>query len=281
MAFDFPAAPAVDQVYTHAPSGVSYTWSGTMWTPGVGAATPNPYVLRAGDVMQGVLHLINPNPAVPAAAAHKKYVDETVAAAALYQGIWQVAANLPDLNVPPNAPLNGYSWVAQTVDPNVPETAPASIPGIGGLSIAALDTVRWNAGGAIYELIKGAVGISQMTISDTPPVGGFPGQQWFDSDAGKHYVRYADPNGDQYWIQTSGGGGGSAVGIPDDAPADGSTYGRRDLAWFPTGSPTVPVSDTPPASPVQGMLWFNSADASLYIYFMDGTSNQWVEVSAA
>jgi plastocyanin len=39
---------------------------------------------------------------------------------------------------------------------------------------------------------------------------------------------------------------------------------------------SVTVSDTPPATPTQGSLWFNSANGSLYIYYQDINSNQWV-----
>jgi plastocyanin len=39
---------------------------------------------------------------------------------------------------------------------------------------------------------------------------------------------------------------------------------------------SVSVTDTPPANPTQGSLWFNSANGSLYIYYQDINSNQWV-----
>jgi hypothetical protein len=348
MAFDFPAAPAVDEVYTHVPTGLIYTWDGSVWKPGPPTTAANPYVLKAGDAMTGILALIDPDPTAPLHSTHKKYVDRIVSEQALYQSTWQVAANIPDLNVPPNAPLNGYTWTAQTVDPAVPEIAMATIPGIGGNTVAALDTIRWNATLLEYEQIRGPTALSQMTIADAPPATAFHGQQWFDSDAGKNYVYYVDPSGDGAWVQTSGGGGSLEQAIPDDAPSDQTLYGRASatvggpvawtpvpggagltdapsdtvqyarqsatvggvVAWTPVGSGTITdapvdtklygrrdaawsevtpaslgpvcatVGATFPAAPLQGQLHFLTADASLYVWWDDGTSQQWIEVSA-
>jgi hypothetical protein len=36
------------------------------------------------------------------------------------------------------------------------------------------------------------------------------------------------------------------------------------------------VSTTPPSNPSQGELWWDDVDGNLYIYYEDGTSNQWV-----
>lgn len=339
MAFDFPATPALDEIYTS--GGISYRWDGSAWRSGDTTPITPVYVLKAGDTMGG--NLMQPlAPTAPTILTNKKYVDETIAAMALYQGTWQVAANVPDLNVPPNAPLNGYAWIAQTVDPNTPEVAPATIPGIGGMTIGSTDTVKWNGTTLVYDLIRGANSVSAITIADGPPGSAFPGQLWWDSNNGKHYAYFDDGTSSQ-WVQISGGGGGSVVGIPDDAPVDTKLYGRRDAAWAevtgagggipeapidtkqyarqdaawtevtatgfvdaPTdtkqyarqsatvgatpawtevtaaagGPVVVPVADTFPAAPVQGLLHFLTTDASLYIYYDDGTTAQWVEVSA-
>jgi hypothetical protein len=251
MAFDFPATPAVDEIYTS--GGVTYRFDGSVWLTGDAAIVPAAYVKIAGDTMTGPLMLPLPAPTQLPEATNKDYVDRLVASMALYQGIYRVTANDPDLNVPPNAPLNGYSYVAQTADPNIPEMALAGIPGIGGTMIAALDTIRWNEALFIWEHITGPTNVSQLTIQDAPPVAGFHGQQWWDSDSGKNYVWFDDGNS-QAWIQISGGGGGTNV---------------------------VPVSDTPPSNPTKGMLWFCSADASLYIYWQDaGGTWIWTELSA-
>jgi hypothetical protein len=167
VAFDFPASPSVGDEY----SGYVYT-AGSTWDlkPADAVTPPTPidaytkseaddkFVDVIGDTMTGPLVLPSPDPTIPEHAGHKRYIDTTVATMALYQSTWQVAANVPDLNVPPNAPLNGYTWTAVTADRNVPEIAPAGIPGIGGLSISQGDTVKWSTANSAYDLIKLAGG---------------------------------------------------------------------------------------------------------------------------
>jgi hypothetical protein len=41
------------------------------------------------------------------------------------------------------------------------------------------------------------------------------------------------------------------------------------------------VGDTPPAEPIQGLPWYNSEDGRTYVWYMDGTSDQWVDSSPA
>lgn len=44
------------------------------------------------------------------------------------------------------------------------------------------------------------------------------------------------------------------------------------------GGASVTVSDTAPGSPSAGDLWWNSDDGTLYVYYFDGSSSQWVVV---
>ena len=61
-------------------------------------------------------------------------------------------------------------------------------------------------------------------------------------------------NGSDYaWVAQSGGGGGAA---------------------------TLQVSDAAPSSPTANDLWLNSTNMKLFVYYADGSSNQWVEVGA-
>ena len=49
-----------------------------------------------------------------------------------------------------------------------------------------------------------------------------------------------------------------------------------------TGSKgTTTISNTAPTSPVNGDTWWNSETGVRYVYYADGTSNQWVQESAA
>ena len=47
------------------------------------------------------------------------------------------------------------------------------------------------------------------------------------------------------------------------------------------GGASVTVSATAPENPADGDLWFDSTDATLYLYYDDGVSAQWVQVSGA
>jgi Collagen triple helix repeat (20 copies) len=47
------------------------------------------------------------------------------------------------------------------------------------------------------------------------------------------------------------------------------------IGAIPAGS-TVTISDTPPGSPADNTLWWNSSDGCLYIYYYDGNTRQWV-----
>jgi hypothetical protein len=64
------------------------------------------------------------------------------------RGTWQVAVNTPDLNN--LGPSHGDYWTAVTASPNVPETAPSSIPGIGGFLIYDGDKILYDAGRKTY-----------------------------------------------------------------------------------------------------------------------------------
>ena len=79
---------------------------------------------------------------------------------------------------------------------------------------------------------------------------------WFDPNALKTYIYYNDGDSNQ-WVQanpTGGGGSGS-------------------------GGASVTVSDTAPSSPSSGDLWWHSTDLKLYVYYTDGSSNQWVQTN--
>ena len=45
------------------------------------------------------------------------------------------------------------------------------------------------------------------------------------------------------------------------------------------GQVELPATTTPPSSPEDGNLWFNSQEGRLYIYYNDGDSAQWVDAS--
>ena len=97
----------------------------------------------------------------------------------------------------------------------------------------------------------------QVEIPSTinPPATPEPGNLWYNPEDGRLYVYYDDGNSQQ-WVDAS----------PDgwNAAEDGAS---------------IHVGDTPPASPLEGSLWWNTTDNTLYIYYIDATSEQWVTAS--
>ena len=157
MGLNFPDAPVLDDIYTDAVTGKAYTFDGEKWW-GSGKGTSLPpaddvFLPLAGGTMTGAIQLRATQPVAQTESTHKQYVDTAIAAKSLYQGVWQVAANTPDIT-PSAAILHSYSWIANTVDANNPETAPAALPGIGGVLITAGDTVIWNANTSLYEHVR-------------------------------------------------------------------------------------------------------------------------------
>ena len=64
-----------------------------------------------------------------------------------------------------------------------------------------------------------------------------------------------------------------------DAPSNNAVYGRQNADWVTVSPLGLHSGDTPPASPTEGMLWFNTTNASLHVYYNDSTSVQWVAVA--
>jgi len=57
------------------------------------------------------------------------------------------------------------------------------------------------------------------------------------------------------------------------------TYNSTKGVWKAAAGEAVTISDTPPSNPGAGDLWFDSSVAKTYIYYNDGSSNQWVQMN--
>ena len=82
----------------------------------------------------------------------------------------------------------------------------------------------------------------------------------------------------------------AAVNLPD-SPANGTTqtvngitytYNSSKGYWTTASSGTattqVITSDSAPSNPADGDLWYDTDYGGMFVYYADGTSNQWVEV---
>ena len=97
-------------------------------------------------------------------------------------------------------------------------------------------------------------GSASIELSETAPSSPTDGTMWYNTSDGALYIYYNDGDSSQ-WVGVSGPAG-------------------------PAGeSGAVTIGDNPPSSPTDGQQWFDSSDGSLYIYYNDGTSSQWVATS--
>lgn len=62
----------------------------------------------------------------------------------------------------------------------------------------------------------------------------------------------------------------------------GTTYSWDGTGWniVPQMMPAV-ASDTPPANPAVGQMWWRASNGQLYIWYDDGTTRQWVQAAGA
>jgi len=99
-------------------------------------------------------------------------------------------------------------------------------------------------------------GGSVVTTSDSAPSSPNDGALWFDTTGLKMYVYYADGSSSQ-WVESTPGAGASS------------------------DSAAVSISETGPSNPDEGALWFDPSNLTPYIYYNDGNSSQWVELTPA
>jgi hypothetical protein len=67
---------------------------------------------------------------------------------------------------------------------------------------------------------------------------------------------------------------GDNISITADPLGDNLT-----ISATATAAASVDIGDTAPGSPTAGQLWWNSANGSMFIYYNDGTSSQWVQTN--
>jgi hypothetical protein len=118
----------------------------------VSAGTGGPFLPLSGGIMSGAITTLPPVAATD--AANKNYVDTMVANLHLFLGTWSVAANNPNISGTPPGIQTGDYYMATTVVPATPETAPGGVLGIGGTQVNNGDLVIWN--GALFQRVQGS-----------------------------------------------------------------------------------------------------------------------------
>lgn len=111
-------------------------------------------------------------------------------------------------------------------------------------------------------------GGASITVSNTAPAGSESGSMWFNSISGELFIYYSDTDGSQ-WVQPVGG-----IGPQGPVGPTGAT-GPQGPAF------TISVGETPPSTPSSGTLWWHSGIGSLFFYYTDSDSSQWVSAAVA
>jgi hypothetical protein len=71
-------------------------------------------------------------------------------------------------------------------------------------------------------------------------------------------------------------------GFMRDAASDDKQYVRKNGAWMEVSVPPgTYVGENPPPNPPDNQMWMRSSTGALYIYYFDGNSRQWMQVSAS
>ena len=74
-----------------------------------------------------------------------------------------------------------------------------------------------------------------------------------------------------------------AIGDQHTDPSNNITYVWDGVKWTSIGSlgggGGVEIGPFPPANPLPGDLWFNVTEGRMYVWYDDGDSTQWVDVT--
>lgn len=266
----------------------------------------HPVLPRTGGVMLGNINMANwwtvtgiPTPVNPSDAVPLSYLDDFLTTGLQYRGIWQVAANVPNLiteaAVPP---ANGDYWLAVTADPGVPEQAPPGVPGIAGLDIRNGSMVVWVAEFNGYQVMPsgnltvdlanqlylqlsggrmtGPIILSGPATTDLEPV---TLEQFNNALLGYFPLTGGTLTGSIFMAP------GTTIVMPagytPTNPSDIVTLGSLEQTLLQYTPVYVGVSPPAPANTYDGDLWWDSVGGNLYVWYVDVDGGQWVIANAA
>lgn len=119
-----------------------------------------------------------------------------------------------------------------------------------------------------FPNISGANNSASITVSNAAPASPSQGALWFNNVSGEFYVYYTDNDSSQ-WVAPVGSIG--PIGLQGNVGATGATGPVL----------TIATSETAPVNPVPGSLWWSSSLGTLFFYYVDADSSQWVNAVAA
>jgi hypothetical protein len=133
--------------------------------------------------------------------------------------------------------------------------------------------------------------MNEVYVIETPAQGpqgmqGPPGPQGLSGPQGPAgQIGTTGPQGAQGAQGIPGPTGATGPASFPDAPNDGVSYCRKNLAWSPApsggsgGGASVLVGDTAPVGAPDNSLWWESDSGLLFIRYNDGNSAQWVNAA--
>jgi hypothetical protein len=161
--------------------------------------------------------------------------------------------DLGDVDIVTNAPTNGQSLVWDNANSKfIPGDVAGGVSSIDDLSDVDITSVAPTAGQSLVwdnvnsKFVPGDVAVGVSSIDDL-----------------------------------------SDVDITSVAPTDGQSliWDNANSKFIPgdvaAGGASITTSETAPATPAAGDMWFNSATLALYLYYADGDSTQWIQVNDA
>lgn len=244
-------------------------------------------VLRVGDTMIGMLTL-SQDPVQPFHAVTKQYVDTNYRYALLAEflpltgGIMQGPIAL---SADPSTAMHAATkqYVDSQVATGVGATPSTTLPLVEGTAAIGVLTTYARAD----HVHPTGGGGSSVTVSDTAPASPMQGDMWYDSTSAQLFIRYDDGSSSQWVIANTANNALGEVPLPSGvlplangvaAVGVATEYARGDHV-HPAAVATAPVvvSDTAPTIG-NGILWFDSVGAKLYVGYNDGTSTQWILV---
>lgn len=148
---------------------------------------------------------------------------------------------------------DGYMTAAdkQKLD-NIQENANA------GITEAPNDGQQYARRNQAWSVVTSSTPGAQVIINDTPPGGATQGDLWFDSNTGELHVFYNDGDSSQ-WVNSSTAGGG---------------------IWTEGVARPPQIGGNPPINARPGDFWLDARTGTLYIYYADGDSEQWIACSS-
>lgn len=137
----------------------------------------------------------------------------------------------------------------------------------------------------LSPFVSGSENGATITVSNTAPISPSQGALWFNSNSGELYVYYNDSDSSQ-WITPVGSigpegiqGNIGATGATGPAGSTGNT-GAQGSTGATGPAFTIATSETAPVSPMAGDLWWSSNLGTLFFYYVDSDSSQWVNAVA-